>query len=222
MMDTPTTLAANGASATIPLESPAQLSALESTPAGDGRYGTNNQNLPERLQAALRALVEDLGRENLYARRREVRKVRQARMFWKGQQYVSWNEQDQSFHTPFQAPGQSSDSGLDDQPRYQYVTNIYQPFGMALIAALSQSVPATRLVPESPTSEQDITTAKAGSKVIEYIERNNDGKKLLQDTAFYLYTDGKVGGYVRYVVDGQRFGSSEQPVYELVEARVSE
>ncbi|NDQ58034.1 MAG: hypothetical protein GZ088_13260 [Acidipila sp.] len=185
-------------------------------------YGANNEQLPGRLQSALRSLVEELARENSYARRQEVKKVRQARMFWKGQQYLWWNEQDQNFHTPFQAGAQSANSSADDQPRYQYVTNIYQPFGLALISVLSQSVPATRLFPESPTNEQDITTAKAGSKVIEFLERNNDGKKLLQETAFYLYTDGKVGGYVRYVVDGQRFGFTEQPVYELVETRVSE
>ena len=191
------------------------------TAAGSNPYGANNENLPGRLQAAVRALVEELARENTYARRQEVKKVRQARMFWKGQQYLWWNEQDQNFHTPFQSPGQTSGSGADDQPRYQYVTNIYQPIGLALIAALSQSVPETRLMPESPTSEEDITTAKAGSKVIEYVERNNDAKRILQDTAFYLYTDGKVGGYVRYVVDAQRFGSSDQPVYELAETRVS-
>jgi hypothetical protein len=204
-------------------QAPGSIAPAEPAPAAGASanpYGANNETLPDRLQAALRALVDELARENLYARRQEVKKVRQARMFWKGQQYLWWNEQDQNFHTPFQTPWQTTESGLDDQPRYQYVTNIYQPFGMALIAALSQNVPATRLVPESPTSEQDITTAKAGSKVIEYIERNNDGKKLLQDTAFYLYTDGKVGGYVRYVVDGQRFGFSEEPRYELVPVRL--
>lgn len=209
--------------AIVPVEPAAPPQDANTQPAGGaGNYGANNEDLPGRLQAALRALVEELARENTYARRQEVKKVRQARMFWKGQQYLWWNEQDQNFHTPFQSPGQTSDSGLDDQPRYQYVTNIYQPFGLALIAALSQSVPSTRLVPESPTSEQDITMAKAGSKVIEYLERNNDSKKLLQDTAFYLYTDGKVGGYVRYVVDGQRFGFTEQPIVELVAAQVSD
>lgn len=227
MMDTQTRDKEQARGAIVPVEPAPQATAANAQPGGAGNYGAgiygaNNENLPDRLQAALRSLVEELSRENTYARRQEVKKVRQARMFWKGQQYLWWNEQDQNFHTPFQTPWQTTDSGLDDQPRYQYVTNIYQPFGLALIAALSQSVPATRLVPESPTSEQDITTAKAGSKVIEYVERNNDGKKLLQDTAFYLYTDGKVGGYVRYVVDAQRFGSSEQPVVELVEARVSE
>ncbi|HKM90785.1 MAG TPA: hypothetical protein VJX29_09225, partial [Candidatus Acidoferrales bacterium] len=162
-------------------------------------------------------LVDELARENIYARRQEIRKVRQARLFWKGKQYIWWSERDQAFHTPFDTSWTQSDDTGDDMPRYQYVTNIYQPFGLSLMAALSQTVPATRLFPESPTDERDITTAKAGTKVIEYLERSNDARGLLQDTAFYLYTDGKVGGYVRYVVDGQRFGFNVQEVFEEAE-----
>src|SRR5262249_19781073 len=90
-----------------------------------------------------------------------------------------------------------------------------------LMAALSQSVPQTRLFPESPADERDITTARAGTKVIEYVERSNDARGLLQDTAFYLYTDGKVGGYVRYVVDGQRFGYSVQDVFEEAQVEIT-
>lgn len=176
-------------------------------------YGPNNETLPDNLQNALKGLVDELARENIYARRQEIRKVRQARLFWKGKQYIWWSERDQAFHTPFDTSWtQSSDAG-DDMPRYQYVTNIYQPFGLSLMAALSQSVPQTRLFPESPSDERDITMARAGTKVIEFLERSNDARGLLQDTAFYLYTDGKVGGYVRYVVDGQRFGHSVQDVF---------
>ncbi len=178
------------------------------------RYGPNNESLPDNLQFALKGLVDELARENIYARRQEIRKVRQARLFWKGKQYIWWSERDQAFHTPFDTSWTESSEPGDDMPRYQYVTNIYQPFGLSLMAALSQSVPQTRLFPESPTDERDITTARAGTKVIEYIERTNDARGLLQDTAFYLYTDGKVGGYVRYVVDSQRFGNSIQDVFE--------
>ncbi len=180
-------------------------------------YGPNNETLPDNLQIALKELVDELARENIYARRQEIRKVRQARLFWKGKQYIWWSERDQAFHTPFDTSWTQSDDVGDDMPRYQYVTNIYQPFGLSLVAALSQTVPATRLFPESPTDERDITTAKAGTKVIEYLERSNDARGLLQDTAFYLYTDGKVGGYVRYVVDGQRFGFNVQEVFEEAE-----
>jgi len=185
------------------------------------RYGPNNQTLPDNLQIALKGLVDELARENIYARRQEIRKVRQARLFWKGKQYIWWSERDQAFHAPFDTSWTQSSEPGDDMPRYQYVTNIYQPFGLSLMAALSQTVPQTRLFPESPTDERDITTARAGTKVIEYIERANDARSLLQDTAFYLYTDGKVGGYVRYVVDGQRFGHSIQDVFEPADVAVS-
>jgi hypothetical protein len=180
-------------------------------------YGPNNEALPDTLQIALKGLVDELARENIYARRQEIRKVRQARLFWKGKQYIWWSERDQAFHTPFDTSWTQSESAGDDMPRYQYVTNIYQPFGLTLMAALSQTVPQTRLYPESPTDERDITTARAGTKVIEYLERSNDARTLLQDTAFYLYTDGKVGGYVRYVADGQRFGFSLQDIFEEAE-----
>jgi len=180
-------------------------------------YGPNNEALPDNLQFALKGLVDELARENIYARRQEIRKVRQARLFWKGKQYIWWSERDQAFHTPFDTSWTQSEDAGDDMPRYQYVTNIYQPFGLTLMAALSQTVPQTRLFPESPTDERDITTARAGTKVIEYLERSNDARGLLQDTAFYLYTDGKVGGYVRYVVDGQRFGYSVQDIFEEAE-----
>jgi len=200
-------------------EAGAQSAAAEvaAPPAPQRPYGPNNETLPDNLQIALKGLVDELARENIYARRQEIRKVRQARLFWKGKQYIWWSERDQAFHTPFDTSWTQSDDVGDDMPRYQYVTNIYQPFGLSLVAALSQTVPATRLFPESPTDERDITTAKAGTKVIEYLERSNDARGLLQDTAFYLYTDGKVGGYVRYVVDGQRFGFNVQEVFEEAE-----
>ena len=165
--------------------------------------------------------MDELARENIYARRQEVRKVRQARLFWQGKQYIWWSERDQAFHTPFDSSWTQSSDGSEDMPRYQFVTNIYQPFGLTLMAALSQSVPQTKLFPESPTDERDITTAAAGTKVIEYLERANDARTLLQDTAFYLYTDGKVGGYVRYVVDGQRFGFRVQDVFEEAEVTLT-
>ena len=38
------------------------------------------------------------------------------------------------------------------------------------------------------------------------VERNNRIGNLIVEEAFNLWTDGKVGAYVRFVVDGQRFG----------------
>ncbi len=179
-------------------------------------YGPNNENLPQALKAALWGILSEVAREGILARRFEVQLVRKARLFWKGQQYVWWSSVKGDYQFSVTAAGlPGTNEGLDDQPRRMYVTNIFTPFGKAIISALSQRVPPVPLAPESASSEQDITTAKAGSKVIEYLERINDAKKLLSETAYYCYTDGKIGGYVRYVVDGQKFGYSEEPIFEL-------
>jgi len=94
------------------------------------------------------------------------------------------------------------------------VTNIYQAFGLSFISILSQDVPATRFYPQSAQSIGDITAARAASQVCELVEQNNRVQNLLTGVAFYLWTDGKIGGYVRYVADAQRFGSHDEPVIE--------
>jgi hypothetical protein len=99
-------------------------------------------------------------------------------------------------------------------PRYQFVTNLDQAFGLSFISILSQDVPATRFYPQSAQSIGDITAARAASQVCDLVEQNNRVQHLLTGVAFYLWTDGKIGGYVRYVADAQRFGSHDEPVIE--------
>ena len=145
----------------IPLPSPEEL-------------GPNNERLEElapRIVNALRGLVVQYREEGLVARRYEIRRIRQARLFWQGMQYAWWNPGDQQWHLPTEvrAAGEQSD---EDMPRYQFVTNLYQAFGLSFISVLSQDVPTTRFYPQSTLSEQDISTAKAASEVASLIEQN--------------------------------------------------
>ena len=118
-----------------------------------------------------------------------------------------------SWHLPTESKIHDA-SALEDMPRYQFVTNLYQAFGLSFVSVISQDVPATRFYPQSTLSEADITTAKAGSEVAKLIEQNNHAEQLLTGLGFYLWTDGKIGGYVRYVADGQRFGWRDELVLE--------
>ena len=174
--------------------------------------GVYYQQMDERLKSALKRLADEYKFEDISARREEVRKAQQAREFWRGRQYIYWSETEQSWHLP-SVDGVVTQT-KEDQPKFDFVTNIYQAFGLSLIAVLSQSVPATRLQPQSVNQQGDVATAKAGNEVIRLIERNNNAQQILTDLAYYLWTDGKVGGYVRYVVDGQRFGYDEMPILE--------
>ncbi len=178
--------------------------------------GPNNERLEELrpdLVNALRELVMQYREEGMVARRHEIRRIRQARLFWQGLQYAWWNPQDMTWHLPYESKIYD-DGAAAEMPRYQFVTNLYQAFGLSFISILSQDVPATRFYPQSAQAIGDITAARAASQVCDLVEQNNRVQHLLTGVAFYLWTDGKIGGYVRYVADAQRFGSHDEPVIE--------
>jgi hypothetical protein len=168
-------------------------------------YGANNEQLPERIQEALRRLVFQFSTESELSRRQEIRRIKQAHQFWRGLQYLWWDERNQNWHLPFEQKIMDN-SSIEDLPRYEFVTNIYQAFGLSIISVLSQDVPRVRFFPSSAQAEEDVAAAKAATEVAGLVERNNRIGNLIVDEAFHLWTGGKVGAYVRFVVDGQRFG----------------
>jgi hypothetical protein len=172
---------------------------------GASPYGANNEKLPERTQEALRRLVFQFSTESELSRRQEIRRIKQAHQFWRGLQYLWWDERDQNWHLPFEQKILDN-SSIEDMPRYEFVTNIYQAFGLSIISVLSQDVPRVRFFPSSAQAEEDVAAAKAATEVAGLVERNNRIGNLIVDEAFHLWTGGKVGAYVRFVVDGQRFG----------------
>ena len=189
--------------------------------AASSPYGQNNEQLPERLESALRRLVHQFSFESESTRRQEVRRIKQAHQFWRGLQYLWWNERDQNWHLPFEQK-LSDNSSLEDLPRYEFVTNIYQAFGLSLVSVLSQDVPRVRFFPSSAQAEEDVAAAKAATEIAQLVERNNRIGNLIVEEAFNLWTDGKVGAYVRFVVDGQRFGFHPETEIAAKEVKIGE
>ncbi len=186
--------------------------------------GPNNERLEDarpELVHALRELVRQYRQEGVVARRHEIRRIRQARLFWQGLQYAWWNPNDMNWHLPFEQRF-SDDRELEEMPRYQFVTNFYQGFGLSFIAVLSQDVPSVRFYPQSTQSLEDIAAARAASDVAQLIEQNNQVEHLLTSVGYFLWTDGKLGAYVRYVADGQRFGFHEESILEALEIPLGE
>jgi len=186
--------------------------------------GPNNERLEDvkpELAHALRELVRQYRQEGIVARRHEIRRIRQARLFWQGLQYSWWNPNDMNWHLPYENRS-SDDRELEEMPRYQFVTNFYQGFGLSFIAVLSQDVPGVRFYPQSAQSLEDIAAARAASDVAELVEQNNHVEQLLTSIGYFLWTDGKLGAYVRYVADGQRFGFHEETSLEALEIPLGE
>jgi hypothetical protein len=186
--------------------------------------GPNNERLEDvrpELVNALRELVRQYRQEGIVARRSEIRRIRQARLFWQGLQYAWWNPNDMNWHLPYENRS-SDDRELEEMPRYQFVTNFYQGFGLSFIAVLSQDVPSVRFYPQSAQSLDDIGAARAASDAADLIERNNEVENLLSTIGYFLWTDGKLGAYVRYVADGQRFGFHEEQLLAALEIPLGE
>jgi hypothetical protein len=98
--------------------------------------GPNNERLEDvkpELVNALRELVRQYRQEGIVARRHEIRRIRQARLFWKGLQYAWWNPNDMNWHLTFEQRF-SGDRALEEMPRYQFVTNFYQGSGCRFVA----------------------------------------------------------------------------------------
>ena len=184
-----------------------------------GSFGANFERLEDErpdLVNALRELVRQYRMEGVAARRHEIRRIRQARLFWQGMQYNWWSNSDMNWHLPCEHRA-GDDSSLEDMPRYQFVTNFYQGFGLSFVAVLSQDVPSVQFYPQSFQSLVDIAAARAASDVAELIERNNHVEHLLTSIGYFLWTDGKLGAYVRYVEDAQRFGFRDEEILEAIE-----
>src|SRR5579864_9090751 len=206
-----------------------QGSANSTSPSGDDSsaaqpVGANNELLADqkpRVVSALRDLMLQFRSEGLVARRHEVRRIKQARLFWQGLQYAWWNPNDMSWHLPYD-PSSDAEKSAEEMPRYQFVTNLYQAFGLSFIALISQDTPATRFYPQSAQIDVDVAAARAASDVAELVEQNNKVQQMLTGAGYFLWTDGKIGGYVRYVSDAQRFGWRNEDIIEEATVRFGE
>ncbi|HEY6205366.1 MAG TPA: hypothetical protein VIW21_04295 [Chthoniobacterales bacterium] len=205
---------------------PIEMSAPGEIAPADGNValGANNELLDDakpHLVNALRELVRQYREEGIVARRHEIRRIRQARLFWQGLHYAWWNPNDMNWHFPFEQRS-SDDRAIEEMPRYQFVTNFYQGFGLSFIAVLSRDVPSVRFYPQSSQSLEDIAAARTASDVAQLIEQNNHIEHLLTTMGYFLWTDGKLGAYVRYVADGQRFGSHDENILAAIEIPLGE
>src|SRR3989442_8431206 len=135
------------------------------------------EGVKPELVHALRELVRQYRQEGVVARRHEIRRIRQARLFWQGLQYAWWNPNDMNWHLPFEQRF-SDDRELEEMPRYQFVTNFYQGFGLSFIAVLSQDVPSVRFYPQSSQSLEDIYAARATSDVAQLVEQDRKSTRL--------------------------------------------
>lgn len=191
---------------------PATSESAEPTPAADSDDPIADDT---ELQQCLLKLYEKVSGEDRYARLIEVKDVKQARMYWRGLQYLWWSDQDQRYNLAGQ--GQQVgywDLDIDDMPKFQFVTNIYQSKGLGAIAAITGAPPKHRFFPADAEDPDDLEAAEKFDKLAQLIERWNPTKRLLQEEAYLFWTDGVIGLHTEYVENGERYGFESSEDHE--------
>jgi len=199
--------------------------------SGAREYGPNNEDLPEELQNALLALLQEAQRQDLYQRRIEVLKARRNRFYERGIQHIYEDMTTGIFvqGTPGAlVPDPSGDGYLQCG---QYIDN-YNIFGRALriiIAKLSENPVGVDFEPDCADKSEDLQACEAAESYRLLFDRRNSPSDLLTSVVRMMGTDGRTVTWTRTVADEAKWGTDDQgqprqvqiaTVYGVLETKV--
>lgn len=176
----------------------------------------------ESEKTAIRELCRKVQLRDMPARREEVIRVWEHRLFDRGFQHLLPSYSGNAI-TGWQLPSVGSGYGPGEpDSRSIFETNIYNAYGQILISALTREVPLPRFRPTDRQNDADITAAEKAEKLRKEIEFRNKMIALQADMSRFLYTDGRALYFSRYMKDGSRFGYEDKQQEELEEETVPE
>jgi hypothetical protein len=164
--------------------------------------------LSEEGRTAVESLVEGILKEELTARRAEVRKAAQQRNFRNGFQHIWWDSKSHTFMHP-EASGQQL-------PRFMDVYNIYTPHWRSFVSILSQNPPGINFVPDDLQRSVDVTAASYAEKMRHRVDRLVHMKDRQAEVSGYFCTDGRTITWTR--VDAK--GKLRCTVHGVLESKV--
>jgi len=191
------------------VESFAPVDALE------GLAGQQEGQVSEHLQKAIRELALQYENQCDVSRREYVRRCLKLHEFFRGNQYLWWDPRIGAYRAPTQTGGLMAGAG-QQTVQNSYTINVFQGFLMANLAILSANHPTQRFSPMDASSAQDVEVAKKADEYIKIFERRSKVSDRLQEQIYLLWCDGTIGSYIHNEVNGDKYGYTEEPIYETV------
>lgn len=178
----------------------------------EGRSVPASMKVPEHLQKALRELLLKFETESDQSRREYVRRCLKNHEFFRGNQYLWWDPRIGAYRAPTQTGGLLA-GATPSQAQNLYTINVYQGFSMAMIAILTANQPTVTFLPMRADNGDDRESADSATNYIRIFGRQTKSHQRLVDEVYALWCDGTFGSYVHTVVDGDRYGWIEEPVF---------
>lgn len=166
------------------------------------------QELSDGARTELESLVTGVLKDEMSARRSEVRIAARQRFFRNGIQHVWYDSASYSYMAP-------DASGLE-LPRFMDVYNIFTPHWRSFVSILSQNPPGVNFVPDDLQRSPDVSAAASAEKMRKRVDRLVHMKDRQAEAAGYFCTDGRT--ITRTTTDAQ--GKLRITLHGVLESKV--
>ena len=174
-----------------------------------GPYGPQNRDMPEELIIALKSLLREASRQEMYQRLLEVMRDRRNRFFERGLQHIYENLRTGMF--VIGTPGSVVKSGDEKIQCGHYIAdyNIFQRALQIIIAKLTENPCGIDFQPDSGDNDLDEQAANAAEGNRLLYDRRNDLKDLQTAIVRMFGLSGRTVGWTRNMADEQRWGTDQ-------------
>jgi hypothetical protein len=169
------------------------------------------KDLPEKLQVALKTVIDHFEQEDRSVRERQIRLWKKMEMYWAGFQRLWWSEVAHDWRV-FDTTGTES-NGSDESAYYDKPINVFRAYLETIIAALSITVPTIKCAPDDADNINDILTAKGGTNIAQLVYDHIDAPLLWCKALFIYCTQGMVAAY-NYPAEDERYGFVDVAEYK--------
>src|SRR6267142_3476918 len=163
--------------------------------------------LTDDEQQALEAIIDDFELEDQSVRTRQIRDWKGLELMWAGYNNFYW---DFTAHD-WRIWGIDDAAGSDDNQAAYYDKNInvFRAYLETIIAALSNTVPPIKCIPDDADNINDVLTAKGGSKIAELIYNHIDAPLAWVRALWVMGLQGMVAAYT-YTDEDSKYGYVDQ------------
>lgn len=181
----------------------------EEVPASDEvpTYGERNRDLPEQLKRALTQALKDIGKQEMFDRRREVMRDRRNRYYRRGFQHI-YEQRGGGFAVGVAGETITTAEGSFECSQYIGDYNIYRPTLMVIESVLTQNPPGIDFRPKTQKTE-DLEAADTAETYRLYFDRSNNVKGIQLDICEMMGNSGRTIVWVRTEANKQLWGVND-------------
>lgn len=169
-----------------------------------------NHKLTDKQKDLIKKVVDHFTEEDVIVREEQIRQWRKLKLYWAGFSRIWYSEVAHDWRV---WDNININESANDQAFYDKPVNIFRAYLEAIIAALSISIPGIHCVPDDPDNPLDASTAKAGNKIAELIQKHNNVVYFWLHAIYIYCTEGLVACY-SYPRSDEKYGIDEQTQYK--------